>query len=502
MKKIFSFLTPFIVLLIFVGTALAADTKLDNPLGINISPNDVFARVAGGLVFAAGTLALAFTVFGGFMMLASAGNEEKYGQGKKMVLFAVLGMLLSAGSYTLLSTFIDVLRNGNTKNFLDATILFDPLQSSGPNDLYGKRILGYLMQSLGALTLLVSIYGGTMWMTAAGNEEKIGKAKKTLTYGVVGLSIVFCSYALISFIYNPFYRLLSTGQTPQFNPGSIQNNPQNSDTPVVCFREVQEKINKNGQVVYITLNYGGTCSVEKPSDCVKPINPCFAEKPDKCLEPIGDKYYKGGLVMRNYSNCEQVGACIQKIPGNKFKNRVAQKDCRVEIFPPLASKINKKLECPFMPPLTQTNNGCYAEVEFIPGKDWPLSEEKNQGACLRQEASQAFMTTLNSKCTIETSTACAEPTSDGAYKSGTYYYGFKCEEIGYCKQNVSKFDACKNGVPIGLCGATTFTPVGKPVPPWGCSNIGGDYVEIDSECYVNVDNSNWVAGKVCPPRLR
>jgi hypothetical protein len=37
-------------------------------------------------------------------------------------------------------------------------------------------------------------------MTAGGNQEQVGKAKKLITSAVVGLVIVFASYALTSFI--------------------------------------------------------------------------------------------------------------------------------------------------------------------------------------------------------------------------------------------------------------------------------------------------------------
>lgn len=490
MKKIITIITSIISVLTITGLAWAADTHLQDPLsltGATISPNDLLSRLAAGLIFAAGTLALTFTIFGGYLIMAAAGNEERYSKGKKMVVYSVLGMILSAASYTILSTVINILTNGAQGNYITTTILFDPVQSSSPGDLYGRRILGYLLNSLGAFALLVSIYGGALWMTAAGNEEKIGKAKKTLTYGVLGLAIILGSYGLINYVYQPFYRLLATGQTPSYNQGQLPEDiiKSTSDSPVVCFREAQQKIN---ETTFKTLNYGGACFVEAPSDCVK-------------QRSENEQLYKAGIVMRDYSSCDQIGSCVQKLPGNRFKNRVKVQDCTVEAFPPLTSKIDNKSRCPF-DSLTERDTGCYADVEFIPGFDYPEINSDNKWACIRQESTQAFMTTLDSKCQEETSLTCAQTPTDGEYKAGTFYFGYKCSEIGYCKQNASKFDSCENGVPIGMCGPTTFSSIGKPTPPWGCSNIGGDYIEIDSECYVDVSANNWTSGKVCPPRLR
>jgi hypothetical protein len=41
--------------------------------------------------------------------------------------------------------------------------------------------------------------GGFIWMTAGGNEEKVGKAKKMLVAGIIGLIIVVAAYAIARF---------------------------------------------------------------------------------------------------------------------------------------------------------------------------------------------------------------------------------------------------------------------------------------------------------------
>jgi len=53
---------------------------------------------------------------------------------------------------------------------------------------------------LGLIALVIVLYAGFMWMTSGGNEEKISKAKKILSAGVIGLIIILASYAITSFI--------------------------------------------------------------------------------------------------------------------------------------------------------------------------------------------------------------------------------------------------------------------------------------------------------------
>jgi len=53
------------------------------------------------------------------------------------------------------------------------------------------------------------LWGGFRWMTAAGNEEKTGEAKKIITAGIIGLVIIFISYAIATFVINQL--IVATG---------------------------------------------------------------------------------------------------------------------------------------------------------------------------------------------------------------------------------------------------------------------------------------------------
>ena len=61
-------------------------------------------------------------------------------------------------------------------------------------------IINVVMGLLGVVAVLVILYGGFMWMTAAGNEEKVGKAKKLIIAGIIGLVVIFAAFAIASFV--------------------------------------------------------------------------------------------------------------------------------------------------------------------------------------------------------------------------------------------------------------------------------------------------------------
>lgn len=61
-------------------------------------------------------------------------------------------------------------------------------------------IIRVVLGVLGVVALVIVIIGGFTWMTAGGNEEKVGEAKKWIMAGVIGLAIILSAYAITSFV--------------------------------------------------------------------------------------------------------------------------------------------------------------------------------------------------------------------------------------------------------------------------------------------------------------
>ncbi|MDD3284179.1 MAG: hypothetical protein PHZ07_01140 [Patescibacteria group bacterium] len=74
----------------------------------------------------------------------------------------------------------------------------------GTNDIdtTATTIINSALVLLGLVALVIVLMGGFKWMTSAGNEEKVGEAKKLLGAGVIGLIIVFAAWGIANFIMN------------------------------------------------------------------------------------------------------------------------------------------------------------------------------------------------------------------------------------------------------------------------------------------------------------
>lgn len=60
------------------------------------------------------------------------------------------------------------------------------------------RIVNFALGFLGLLAVIIVIYGGVLYVTAAGEDEKTGKGKKAITYATIGLLIVLGSFAFVN----------------------------------------------------------------------------------------------------------------------------------------------------------------------------------------------------------------------------------------------------------------------------------------------------------------
>ena len=62
------------------------------------------------------------------------------------------------------------------------------------------RIVGSVVRAfislIGIIFVSYTVYGGFLWMTAAGNDEKISKAKNILRDGIIGIIVILAAGAI------------------------------------------------------------------------------------------------------------------------------------------------------------------------------------------------------------------------------------------------------------------------------------------------------------------
>ncbi len=66
-----------------------------------------------------------------------------------------------------------------------------------------QTVLNIIRLILGLMTLIavtLIIYGGFVWLTAAGNEDNVEKAKRIISAAVIGLIIILLAWAIVIFV--------------------------------------------------------------------------------------------------------------------------------------------------------------------------------------------------------------------------------------------------------------------------------------------------------------
>lgn len=86
------------------------------------------------------------------------------------------------------------------------------LSNSDPR-LVAARVIRVAMSLLGILAVAILIFAGFTWMTAGGNDEKIGEAKKWMFAGVIGLALILSAYAVATFVVSQLVKATTSGNT-------------------------------------------------------------------------------------------------------------------------------------------------------------------------------------------------------------------------------------------------------------------------------------------------
>jgi len=61
-------------------------------------------------------------------------------------------------------------------------------------------IIKVVLSVLGLIFIILIIYAGFLWMTSAGNEDKIKQAKGIIVSSIIGVAIVLAAYMITVFV--------------------------------------------------------------------------------------------------------------------------------------------------------------------------------------------------------------------------------------------------------------------------------------------------------------
>ena len=150
----------------------------------SITLEAIIVNIIDYLVFIISPLSILGIVIGGTLYVISVGNEQRIAQAKRIIIFSLIGLFI-VGIRTILTATIYDWLGGVTTAPADILIITN-------------RITGFLQALIGAISTLLLIVGGMMYITSVGDEQKTAKAKQTIFAALAGLFIILIANLLIN----------------------------------------------------------------------------------------------------------------------------------------------------------------------------------------------------------------------------------------------------------------------------------------------------------------
>ena len=139
-----------------------------------------------------GSLAAFMFIRSGAMMIGQGYSEETVTREKKNILIAAAGLLTVFASELLVRR---IFYDAEYNDAASETVI-----ALNQNELITQivAITNIVVSFVGPIMMLGIVAGGVLYITAGGDEERTGLAKKILINSVIGVAIIYGAFALVS----------------------------------------------------------------------------------------------------------------------------------------------------------------------------------------------------------------------------------------------------------------------------------------------------------------
>lgn len=164
-------------------------SNIDNPLELN-TVEDVLDSVLGSLQAIIAILSIIFIVIGGILYITAAGDEGRIRTAKGAITAAMVGLALGIGAPSFLKQIGEVLGWGA----IDSGPVADAETLAG----IATNVLNFLLSIVGVIGIIMLVIGGLMYLTAAGDEDRINTGKKIVNYSIIGISVALAALVIVT----------------------------------------------------------------------------------------------------------------------------------------------------------------------------------------------------------------------------------------------------------------------------------------------------------------
>ncbi len=135
-------------------------------------------------------LSLVFIVIGAIMYITSSGDEGRMKTAKGAITASMIGLAIGIAAPSFLKEIGNIL-GWNSVNS-------DEVQAAKTLTQIASDVLKFLLSIVGILGIVMLVVGGMMYLTAAGDEDRIDTGKKIVKYAIIGILVSLASLVLVS----------------------------------------------------------------------------------------------------------------------------------------------------------------------------------------------------------------------------------------------------------------------------------------------------------------
>lgn len=152
------------------------------------------------LRYIAATVFFLWAIYAFYRIVTAGGNEEWFEDGKKIFIGSIIGFIIMMIAEPLVRIAYGWGNcSGNRVFGVPTNCTNRVLDAWGVLGTVAKIII-FMNGFLALIVLIMVMYAGFLVLTGAGDEEKNDKAKKTITYALVGVLILIFSYVIYRFM--------------------------------------------------------------------------------------------------------------------------------------------------------------------------------------------------------------------------------------------------------------------------------------------------------------
>lgn len=160
-----------------------------NPLQFG-TVEDLLTNVMGVIQNIIVVLALVFIVIGAILYITSAGDEGRMKTAKGAITAAMIGLAIALAAPSFLKEIGTVLGWGSVESGAVAGAL--------TLSQIASKVLAFLLSIVGVLGIIMLVIGGLVYLTAAGDENRIDTGKKIVLYSIIGITVAMAALVLVT----------------------------------------------------------------------------------------------------------------------------------------------------------------------------------------------------------------------------------------------------------------------------------------------------------------